>query len=147
MKLGGHTRLNAPRSEVWKTLTDPERITPLLPSGEIVEEDGETWRARLSAPTTLGTSTFDFVFSLVEKRPEEHVSVKGHGYGSQNVIDLTAKMDLSDAEGGTEVRWECDALLGGVLASLGQRSLPYVLQRQIENVLKAVERQQVGASV
>jgi carbon monoxide dehydrogenase subunit G len=146
VRLEGSYNLKVSRTEVWATLTDPERITPLLPGGEIVAEDGETWRARLSAPTTLGTSTFDFVFSLVEKRPEEHVSVKGHGYGSQNVIDVIAKMDLSDAEGGTEVRWECDALLGGVLASLGQRSLPYVLRRQIESVLKAVERQQVGAS-
>jgi len=146
MKIAGSSNLKAPKAEVWATLTDPERITPLLPGGQIVAESDETWRARLTAPTALGSSTFDFTFTLVEKRPEEYVRVTGHGYGSQNVIDLTADLTLSERNGGTEVNWESDVRLGGVLASLGQRSLPYVLGRQIENVLGAVERRQVGAS-
>jgi carbon monoxide dehydrogenase subunit G len=139
MKIGGHTRLNAPRSEVWETLTDADRITPHLPGGEIVEGDGETWAARLSAPTNLGASTFDFTFRLLERRQEEYVRVFGHGYGSQNVVDLTAELHLSGEGGETEVRWEGDVRLGGVLASLGQRSLRYVIQRQVEWVLHSVE--------
>lgn len=147
MKIAGSYNLKAPKAEVWATLTDPEKITPLLPGGEIVAESDETWRARLSAPTALGSSTFDFTFALVERRPEEYVRVAGHGYGSQNVIDLTADLNLSESDGGTRVAWESDVRLGGVLASLGQRSLPYVLQRQVENVLKAIETQHAGISV
>lgn len=139
MKIGGHTRLNAPRVEVWQTLTDPEKVTPLLPGGEVVEEDGETWKARLSAPTNLGTSTFDFTFTLLERRPEEYVRVFGHGYGSQNVVDLMAELHLSGEGEETEVRWEGEVRLGGVLASLGQRSLPYVIQRHVERVLQGVD--------
>jgi uncharacterized protein len=139
MKIGGHTRLNAPRSEVWETLTDPGKVTALLPGGEVVEEDGETWRARLSAPTSLGASTFDFTFTLLERRSEEYVRVYSHGYGSQNVVDLTAELHLSGDGDETEVRWEGDVRLGGVLASLGQRSLPYVVQGQVERVLHGVE--------
>ncbi len=143
MKIGGHTRLNTPRTEVWETLTDPRKVTPLLPGGEVVEEEnGETWRARLGAPTNLGTSTFDFTFTLLEQRPAEYVRVYGHGYGSQNVVDLTAELHLSEEGEETQVRWEGDVRLGGVLASLGQRSLLYVLQQQIENVLRALEAQQ-----
>jgi len=139
MRIGGHTRLNAPRSEVWETLTHPEKVTLLLPGGEVIEEDGETWSARLSAPTNLGASTFDFTFMLLERRPEEYVRVYGHGYGSQNVVDLTAELHLSEEGEETQVRWESDVRLGGVLASLGQRSLPYVIQRQVERVLQGVE--------
>lgn len=147
MKLTGSSKLNASRGEVWATLTDPKEITPLLPGGEIVGENDETWRARLSAPTTLGSSSFDFTFTLIEQRPEERVRVTGHGYGSQNVIDLTATLELSDSgDGGTQVSWESDVRLGGVLASLGQRSLPYVIQRQVENVLKAVEERHAVVS-
>lgn len=139
MKIGGHTRLKIPRTEVWGILTDPEKATMLLPGGEIAEKDGETWNARLSAPTSLGTSTFDFTFTLLERRPEEYVCVYGHGYGSQNVVDLTAEMHLSEEGEETGVRWEGDVRLGGVIASLGQRSLPYVVQRQVELVLRRVE--------
>ena len=145
MKIEGQTKLTAPRSEVWETLTDPAKITPLLPGGEIREKNGETWLARLSAPTTLGASTFDFTFTLLERRPEEYVRVRGHGYGSQNVVDLTAELHLTD-EGKRDtgpVGWR-RALLGGVLASLGQRSLHYVIQRQVELVLQGVETARSG---
>lgn len=147
MKIGGHTRLDAPRSEVWETLTDPGKVTALLPGGEVVEEHGESWRARLSAPTSLGASTFDFTFTLLERRTEEYVRVYGHGYGSQNVVDLAAELQLYEDGEGTEVRWEGDVRLGGVLASLGQRSLPYVVQRQVEKVLRGIraERSEVPA--
>lgn len=144
MKIEGQATLNSPRSEVWETLTDPAKITPLLPGGEIREKNGETWLARLSAPTTLGASKFDFTFTLLERRPEEYVRVRGHGYGSQNVVDLTAELHLTDEGSETQVRWEGDARLGGVLASLGQRSLPYVIQRQVELVLQGVEAARSG---
>lgn len=147
MKIGGHTRLNVSRSEVWRTLTDPGKVTALLPGGEVVEEDGETWRARLSAPTTLGASTFDFTFTLLERRPEDYVRVYGHGYGSQNVVDLTAELHLSEEGGETQIRWEGDVRLGGVLASLGQRSLPYVIQRQVELALQGVEVNRSGVTI
>lgn len=147
MNIGGHTRLDISRSEVWGTLTDPGKVTALLPGGEVVEEDGETWWARLSAPTSLGASTFDFTFTLLERRPEEYVRVCGHGYGAQNVVDLTAELHLFEDGEGTEVRWEGDVRLGGVIASLGQRSLPYVVQRQVEKVLHAIgaDRSEVPA--
>ena len=144
MKIEGQATLNSPRSEVWETLTDPAKITPLLPGGEIREKNGETWLARLSAPTTLGASTFDFTFTLLERRPEEYVRVRGHGYGSQNVVDLTAELHLTDEGSETQVRWEGEALLGGVLASLGQRSLHYVIQRQVDLVLQGVEAARSG---
>ena len=144
MKVQGSTSLAVPKSAVWGTLTDPEQLTALLPQGEILAEDDAMWRARLSAPTALGDSTFTFTFTLLERRPEEHVRITGHGRASQNVVDLTADLDLSETDGGTEVRWEADIRFGGVLASLGQRSLRYVVQKQVEDVFRKMEAQHSG---
>lgn len=145
MKIEGSTNLAVPKVDVWNVLTDPERLTALLPEGSVIAEDGTTsWRARLSPPTALGNSPFSFTFTLLEQRPEDHVRVTGHGSASQNVVDLTARIDLSERDGGTDVRWESDVRLRGVLASLGQRSLRYVVQRQIEDVLRRMETQHSG---
>ncbi len=144
MKIGGRTRLKVSRPEAWETLTNPRKVTSLLPRGEVTEEDGETWQARLSAPTSLGESTFDFIFNLLERRPEEYIRVHGHGYGSQNVVDLTAELHFSEEGEETEIRWEGDVMLGGVIASLGQRSLPYVIQGQVERVLRGAEADRSG---
>jgi carbon monoxide dehydrogenase subunit G len=146
MRIEGNLSVAAAKADVWAVLTDPKRITPLLPGGEILAQDDTTWRARLSAPTALGDSSFNFTFNLVEQRPDEYVRITGHGDGSQNVIDLTADLSLSEHNGGTEVLWRSDVRLRGVLASLGQRSLPYVLRDKIEGVLKAIEAQRSGAS-
>lgn len=144
MKLQGSASLAVPKPAVWSMLTDPEHLTALLPQGEILAEDDATWRARLSAPTALGESTFAFTFTLLERRPEEHVRITGHGRSSQNVVDLSADLDLSEVDDGTEVRWESDVRFGGVLASLGQRSLRYVVQKQVEDVFRNMEAQHPG---
>ncbi len=144
MKVQGKTNLAVPKPAVWSILTDPKRLTALLPQGEILAEDDATWRARLSVPTALGDSTFAFTLTLLERRPEEHVRITGHGRASQNVVDLTADLDFSEVDGGTEVRWDSDVRFGGVLASLGQRSLRYVVQKQVEDGLRKIEAHNPG---
>lgn len=147
MKIGEITSVAAPREVVWQTLTDPEKVTRLMPDGEITASTEDTWRARLAPQTALGKSPFDFTFKLADERPGERVEVTGHGYGSQHVVDLTASLELrDDGDSGTLVEWEADVRLGGVLASLGQRSLPYVVRRQVEQVLKGVEERDTEAS-
>lgn len=139
MKLKGEVSLQATKSKVWRILTTPQIVTALLPQGEVIEVSDGVWRARLSPATSLGLSRFEFDFTLIELRPEEYIQVEGHGYGAQNVVDLTASLHLSEEGGSTKVEWKSEVFLGGVLASLGQRSLPYVLHRQIEEVLRAIE--------
>jgi carbon monoxide dehydrogenase subunit G len=34
MKIGGRTRLKVSRPEAWETLTNPRKVTSLLPRGE-----------------------------------------------------------------------------------------------------------------
>ncbi len=141
MKIEGITSVSVPKEAVWETLTDPRRVTELLPDGEITASGKETWQARLSPQTALGKSPFDFTFVLVDERPGEHLAVSGHGYGSQHVVDLSATLELQDEGSGTRITWEAEVRLGGVLASLGQRSLPYVVHRQVEQVLQGFEKE------
>lgn len=145
MKIRGTTSVSVPRDEVWETLTDPNRITGLLPDGEIISADGKTWRTRLAPETALGKSPFDFTFVRTEERTGEYMEITGHGYGSQHVVDLTASLELRDEGSGTMIEWEADVRLGGVLASLGQRSLPYVVHRQVEQTLRGLEQSRSGA--
>jgi len=141
VRIEGFTDLAVPKASVWGFLTDPEMLATLLPEGVVLAEDDTTWQARLSPPTALGNSPFRFTLTLLEQRPEEYVRIAGHGRSSsQNVVDLTARIDLSERDGGTEVRWESDVRPGGVLASLGQRSLQYVVRQQIEDVLRTIEK-------
>lgn len=144
MKIQGTTSVSVPRDEVWETLTDPNRVTTLLPDGEIVSADERSWRARLAPRTALGKSPFDFTFSHADERPGEYMEVTGHGYGSQHVVDLTASLELQDEGAGTRINWEADVRLGGVLASLGQRSLPYVVRSQVEQTLRGLEESRSG---
>jgi len=145
MRIQGSTSVSASRDEAWETLTDPRKVTELLPDGEITSSDEQIWRARLSPRTALGKSPFDFTFALVERRPGEYVEVTGHGYGSQHVVDLSAALELRDEGSGTRIDWEADVRLGGVLASLGQRSLPYVVRSQVEQTLRGLEESRSGA--
>jgi carbon monoxide dehydrogenase subunit G len=44
------------------------------------------------------------------------------------------------------VRWHADVVAGGVVASVGQRSIPYVVGRHIEDLLGTIERQYAVAA-
>jgi hypothetical protein len=61
-------------------------------------------------------------------------------------MNMETQFHLSEAGGGTHMRWEADVNIGGPVGSMGQRVLQPIVNQQVTNVLNSLEKQVNEAS-
>lgn len=142
MKLQGEHTFDAPRSEVWEALLDPQILVNTLPGCERLEEVGEhELEGALNIQVGPVSGKFDGKVRLLELQPEESYRLKLDGKGAPGFVNGDGKIRLEDAEGGgTLLTYEVDAQVGGRIAGVGQRLLlssGRVLSRQALEGLEA----------
>jgi len=54
---------------------------------------------------------------------------------------METQFHLSEAVGGTHMRWEADVNIGGPVGTMGQRVLQPIVNQQVTNVLNSLEKQ------
>lgn len=142
MKLQGEHTFDAPRSEVWEALLDPQILVNTLPGCESLEEVGENeFKGALNIQVGPVSGKFDGLVKLLELEPEEGYRLKLDGKGAPGFVKGAGKIRLADAEGGgTVLSYEIDAQVGGRIAGVGQRLLTSsgrVISRQALEGLEA----------
>ena len=124
MELKNSFEVEAPVEEVWRALTDFERVVSCVPGAELLEPPTE---ARCSARMTikLGPMTLKYQgdIDVLEKDAAAHRAVlqgKARAAGGQG--NVRAKVTLQLAGDGTRTRAEVDSdvQIGGRAAALGQ---------------------------
>src|SRR4029077_6620010 len=65
--------------------------------------------------------------------------VKGQGVGA--MLNMQTSFELSDLDGGTKMKWAADVKLAGPVGSMGQRVLQPLVNQQVQQVLKALDKQ------
>lgn len=125
MKLQGEHTFDAPRSEVWEALLDPQILVNTLPGCERLEEVGEhELEGILNIQVGPVSGKFDGTVRLLELEPEEGYRLKLDGKGAPGFVKGDGKIRLADADGGgTVLSYEIDAQVGGRIAGVGQRLL------------------------
>jgi carbon monoxide dehydrogenase subunit G len=54
-------------------------------------------------------------------------------------MNMQTQFHLSEAGGGTSMRWEADVKIAGPVGAMGQRVLQPIINQQVGNVLTALE--------
>jgi carbon monoxide dehydrogenase subunit G len=143
VRVQGERLIDAPREEVFAALTDPEVVAQTVP---LVEEtrviDANRWELTLRVPLPLA-KTLKLAFEVVDKRPPEHARLRAKGGGMLGGADVDSSFDLTEAPGGTLVRFTAELAFRGALAP-AEKLLEPVAQRQAEKTLDAIERRVGG---
>jgi carbon monoxide dehydrogenase subunit G len=138
MRVRGTVDVPAPRAELYAALSDPRRLEAALPAVDAVDLDGDDAFTVTAAPATaLGVTPVRLAVQISDRREGEHVRLSGTGTGAEYAATFDVEVDFADAGQGTSVAWVAEATFVGVLASLGQRILPAVLDQQVERVVRA----------
>jgi carbon monoxide dehydrogenase subunit G len=146
VKVEGTRKYEAPRERVWEVLNDPSEMAELMPGVESFEIADEThWKARIKVPLGLGLLKMNINFEKTASEPPEHASLRAKGNGVGAILSMDTQFDLSESEGGTDMRWEADVRIFGQVASMGQRVLQPIVNQQVESVLGALD-QRVSAA-
>jgi carbon monoxide dehydrogenase subunit G len=143
VRVHGERLIDAPREEVFAALTDPEVVAQTVP---LVEEtrviDATHWELTLRVPLPMA-KTLKLAFEVVDKRPPEHARLRAKGGGMLGGADVDSSFDLTEAPGGTLVRFTAEIAFRGALAP-AERLLEPVAERQAQRTLDAIERRVGG---
>lgn len=141
MDFNGEFEVESPRKAVYSFVTDPEKLSACIPgfkSAEIKNPDEFSVVVKMGVAFIKGDFMIDMKF--LDKIENKHAKVSGTGKGLGGSIDLNAVLDLSDQNGKTLMTWKASALIGGKLASLGQRIMNRQADKMIAEMFESLKK-------
>ena len=142
MKVEGTKEFAAPREIVWTVLNDPAQMAQLMPGVEGFDvQDDRHWTANVKIPLGLGGLRMKINFEKVEERAPEYAQLSAKGQGVGAIMNMQTSFELSEADGGTNMKWAADVSIAGPVGSMGQRVLQPIVNQQVQHVLGALDLQ------
>jgi carbon monoxide dehydrogenase subunit G len=131
MKLSGEYPIPASRQTVWEALNDPEILKACLPGCEAMEKVSDT-EMKATITTKLGPvkATFHGAVTLTNLDPPNSYTLTGEGQGgAAGFASGAAHVVLEEQDGGTLLKYEVEAKVGGKLAQIGSRLIDSVTKK------------------
>jgi carbon monoxide dehydrogenase subunit G len=142
----GEVQLGASREAVWAKLNDPEVLKACIPGCEELErtEDNNGFRAAAKMKVGPVSARFKGKVALSDLDPPNGYRISGEGEGGvAGFAKGGATVALSEKDGGTLLKYDVEAQIGGKLAQLGQRLVNGAAKKLADeffaNFAKAVE--------
>lgn len=134
MQMTGEKLIPEPRSIVWKALNDPAILRECVPGCQSLEKISDTEMVA-SAAIRVGPVSAKFGGKISLSELNEPVSYRISGEGQGGVAGFakgSALIHLDEVEGGTLLRYDVDAQVGGKLAQLGGRLIDATARKMAE---------------
>lgn len=130
MKVAGVEQIPFEVDRVWEALLDPAVLVRTIPGCERLEATGEnTYAMTVTAGVAAIKGTYSGTCTLSDLRPHESLVMRLQGAGAPGTIDATVDVGFDAAGGTTAVRYDADAVVGGMVGGVGQRMLSSVSRR------------------
>lgn len=141
MKVAGNYTLNAPREDVYKALQDPGVLSRTLPGVQQLEVTGpDEYSITLNAGVASIKGTYQGQLVVTDKQEPERYTMKASGSGGPGTISADAVVSLHEVEDGTRLEYDADAIVGGMIAGVGQRVIQGVAKRTAGEFFGAIEQ-------
>jgi carbon monoxide dehydrogenase subunit G len=141
MKISGETTLHAAPDAVWAALNDPAVLVRTIPGCERLEATGPgSYRITVIAGVASVRGSFAGDIALIDLVEPESFTLRASAAGGPGTVSTDVKVGLAAAAGGaTELSYDADAVVGGVIAGVGQRMLASVGRKMAGEFFQAVD--------
>lgn len=137
MKIAGSYTLSAPRDRVWPIIFDPAALLDLIPGCDQIQADGPgSYRGTITLRLPAVSGTYNTAIKILDQREPEFCRMDGEAAGSGGSVKGQATFTLREADGGTLVEYEGNAIITGPLGGMNPRF--------VEGVAQALIRQGLG---
>jgi carbon monoxide dehydrogenase subunit G len=142
MKVAGKAVLNAPVAEVWDALLDPAVLVSTIPGCERLEATGEnSYAMTVTAGVASIKGTYAGTCSLSDLAAAPVAHAQGGGVRGAGTVSADVSVSFTDrGDGTTELAYDADAVVGGMVGGVGQRMLTSVSKRMAGEFFGAVDR-------
>jgi carbon monoxide dehydrogenase subunit G len=150
MDMTGEHQIKAPRQAVWAALNDPAVLKQSIAGCEELTKTSETeFQAQVTAKVGPVKAKFGGKVTLSDLDPPNGYTISGEGSGgAAGFAKGGAKVALEDAPGGTLLKYEVHAQIGGKLAQIGSRLVDGAARKMADEFFTAfagVVEAQAGA--
>jgi carbon monoxide dehydrogenase subunit G len=139
VRIEGERRFDAKPEDVYRALTNPERLGEAFAVIEHVDAEGNVWNMVVRPPFP-GGFRLRFSVHLDELREPEHARLRAWGKSLGGRISVDSTFDLVPESGGTLMRWVAEVDAAGLIAGLGSQSLGGVAKQQADRALGRLAR-------
>jgi carbon monoxide dehydrogenase subunit G len=141
MKIAGTATLKATPQQVWDAFHDPEVLARCLPGCESLTETGpDAYAMTVTAGVAAIKGTYDGTVALTDPAPPGQFRMRARGAGGPGTVEADVLVRLTPgAGGGTELAYDADATVGGVIGGVGQRMLTGVTRKMAGQFFEAVD--------
>lgn len=130
MKVTGEAVLHAPAERVWQALQDPAVLVRTLPGCERLETTGpDSYAMVVTAGVASMRGTYSGEVKLRDHQPPDSFVMSASGAGSPGTVSTEVQVRLAEQEGVTTLRYDADAVVGGMIGGVGQRMLASVAKK------------------
>jgi len=148
MKVSGEVTLRAPVEQVWDALLDPAILVRTIPGCERLETVGENaYAMTVTVGVAAVRGTYAGTCALHDLEAPHSLRLTAEGSGAPGTIaaDVEARLSRND-DGTTTLDYDCQMVVGGMIAGVGQRMLGSVSRRLTGEFLQAVDDVLAGVS-
>ena len=147
MKLAGTVAMPAPPDEVWSLLTDPARLSRLLPGCERLDPDGpDRYKAAVKFGIAAISGKYAGTLEFAEKKPPHSLVLKMDGKGLPGFVKGEGRIQLvAKGASETELTYTGEAQVGGVIASVGQRMLDAAARKIVQQFFESAKAELASA--
>ncbi|HJQ00544.1 MAG TPA: carbon monoxide dehydrogenase subunit G [Jatrophihabitans sp.] len=130
MKVAGQATLHAPIERVWDALNDPAVLVRAIPGCQRLEPTGpDAYAMTVTAGVASIKGSYAGSVQLTEQQQPESFVLRASGAGGPGTVDAQVLVRLSEQGGVTQLDYDADAVVGGVIAGVGQRMLTGVAKK------------------
>lgn len=149
MKVSGEATLNAPIDKVWAALNDPAVLVRTIPGCERLETTGpDAYRMVVTAGVASIKGTYAGEVQLSDQQEPSSFLMTASGAGGPGTVSTEVRVTLADSgNGSTRLTYDADAVVGGVIAGVGQRMLVGVSKKMAGEFFKSVDDVLTGKAV
>jgi carbon monoxide dehydrogenase subunit G len=131
MKISGSNVIDQPIDKVWDALLDPRVLVATIPGCERLETQGEhEYAMTVTAGVAAIKGTYNGSCTLSDLHEHESLVMRLSGAGAPGTVDATVNVSFSEpGPGQTQIAYDADAVVGGMVGGVGQRMLSSVSKR------------------
>jgi uncharacterized protein len=148
MKVAGQATLHAPIERVWQALNDPAVLVRTIPGCQRLEATGpDAYAMTVTAGVASIKGTYAGTVALADLQQPHSFVMKAAGAGGPGTVSADVRVSLSEVDGNTELSYDAEAVVGGVIGGVGQRMLVGVAKKLAGEFFAGVDDVLTGKSI
>ena len=124
MRIQGTQLLPGTPQQVWELFNDPQRLAKLLPGCQGLEPAGpDRYKVAIKFALAAFSGAYSGFVELGEQKPPKSMRMRVEGKGAPGFMKGEGRLELAAKGQQTEVRYDGEAQVGGLIAAVGQRMI------------------------